>query len=133
MDATSTTTYPQKWQERFAFFEQHGAPNSPGFKEALKGLPSSQRRKITFNWLAWLFGPFYFLAVGMWRRALVAFGIAVAVGIVVSLLPDSVGNILSRGVGFALAFLFGLTANYSYFLKERRGDNGWNLFEGMRW
>ena len=117
MDATSTTTYPQKWQERFAFFEQHGAPNSPGFKEALKGLPSGQRRKITFNWLAWLFGPFYFLAVG----------------IVVSLLPDSVGNILSRGVGFGLAFLFGLTANYSYFLKERRGDNGWNLFEGMRW
>jgi hypothetical protein len=55
------------------------------------------------------------------------------VGVVTVFLPNSVGDILSRGVGFALAFLLGLTANYAYFLKERRGDTGWNLFEGMRW
>jgi len=134
MDATRTDTYPQKWQDRFAFFDQHGAPNSPGFKEALKALPSfGERRKINFNWLAWLFGPIYFAVLGMWKKALTGLGIAIALGVVTSFIPGHFSDVLARGVGFAMAFLFGLSANYGYYLKERRGQNGWNVFEGMRW
>jgi len=134
MDATRTDTYSQKWQDRFAFFDQHGAPNSPGYKEALKALPTwGARMKINFNWLAWLFGPFYFLVVGMWRKALTAFGIAIALGVVTSFMPGHMGDMVSRGAGIGLAVLFGMVANYSYYLKERQGQNGWNLFEGLRW
>lgn len=48
-----SATFPelrQKWQDRFAFFDLHGAPNTPAYKAALKALPSG-KMKINFKGL----------------------------------------------------------------------------------
>ncbi|MDR3446004.1 hypothetical protein [Dyella sp.] len=50
--------------------------------------------------------------------------------------PDVAVNHDHLAIGMHAAnhpFTRHMTANYAYFLKERRGDTGWNLFEGMRW
>lgn len=126
------SAYPKKWQDRFAFFDAHGAPNTPTYKAAIKALPSG-KMKINFNWLAWLFGPIYFFVLGMWRRALTCIGLCIVLGIITCVLPDKIGDVVSRGGGIALSLFYGLSANYGYYLKQVKGKNGWNLFEGMRW
>ena len=49
MNTVDLTRFSPKWQFRFNFFEQHGAPNSPTFKAAYKTLPFGQKIKVNFN------------------------------------------------------------------------------------
>jgi len=125
---------PQKWQDRFAFFDKHGAPNTRGFKEALKALPSwGEKIKIGGNWLAFFFGPIYFLILGLWKKALIGFAITVAIGVVCAFLPTSVGALLSRGLSIGMALLWSMSANYAFYLKKVKNQDSWNFFEGIRW
>lgn len=39
---TISKKYSAKWQTRFDFFDRHGAPSSPGFREVFKSLPFRQ-------------------------------------------------------------------------------------------
>lgn len=121
--------YSPKWQFRFNFFEQHGAPNSPGFKAAFKTLTFGQKIKINFNFFALFFSWIYLLILGMWRKALTILGITLVLMVIVAFLPDVVG----RAIGMAWAVLIALTTNYSYYLEKVKGDTSWNPFAGMRW
>jgi hypothetical protein len=110
------------WKERFRLIEKAGGARRPKFKE----LALSERRKIGFNILAFLFGPFYYLAKGMWRKALVLTALALVVFLLLSLLLkmgglDRVGQSFSLGVGF----FYGFRANVDYYKKKVLGDDGW--------
>jgi len=39
---------------------------------------------------------------------------------------------LSTGLSIALSMMYALMANYAYYLKEVKGEQGWNPFKGMR-
>ena len=56
-----------KWQTRFDFFDLHGAPNPPGFRQALKQLPFKQKIKVNFNLIAFFFGLIYLFLLGLWK------------------------------------------------------------------
>lgn len=128
--------YSQKWQDRFAFFDRHGAPNTPEFKAALKAETSGRRILFNMNIIAFFFGFIYFFVLGLWKKNLVLAAIAIGVVIILGIIEAVTGFYLPRGadmgISIAMAMMWSLTANYAYYLKEVKGLDGWNPFEGMR-
>jgi len=170
-----------EWRERFHFFERYGAPNSPEARAAFKVLPRSKMYLIYQNLFGLFFGPFYFLMLGMWKRALtlisIGVGSAFLVGVIQGVIPGRLSlvtlvlslsltsaaagmvnmmiialplflisdrNILTpdeitiglkmAAMAMCCAILSATTVNYSYYLKQAMGDNGWNPFKGtLRW
>lgn len=135
MDTSHSKQYSAKWQERFAFFEKNGAPGTAQYKTALKALPFGKRVLVNGNIIAFFFGFIYFFVLGLWRKNLVLFGIAVAAGVVLGVIEMIIGTALPHGVNMginiALALMWSMTANYAYYLKEVKGLDGWNPFEGF--
>ncbi|MDU9405772.1 DUF2628 domain-containing protein [Pseudomonas sp. zfem004] len=127
------TRYKPKWQERFAFFAQHGSPLSPAFKAAFKALPMGKRLLINMNFIAFFFGPIYLFVLGLWKKNLALLGISLAVGLVLGFYEGLTGTDLPRavdtGVNCGLAALWATVTNYAYYLKEVKGQQGWNPFE----
>lgn len=128
--------YSQKWQDRFAFFDQHGAPSTPEFKAALKAEPFGRRILFSMNIIAFFFGFIYFFVLGLWKKNLVLAAIAIGIGFILGIIEVVTGFYLPRGadmgINIALAMMWGMTANYAYYLKEVKGLDGWNPFEGIR-
>ncbi|USJ02981.1 hypothetical protein MUG10_02695 [Xanthomonas prunicola] len=59
----------EQWKTRFQVITKAGGGTTqPNFR----CLPIAERRGINFNWLAFLLGPFYFLAKGSGVRPLFA-------------------------------------------------------------
>jgi len=128
--------YSEKWQKRFEFFDRYGAPKSPEFREAFKAARMGTRMLINVNFIALFFGIIYFFILGLWKKNLVLTGIALGFGIVLSFIEIifniNIPQALDRGIATAFALLWGMTANYAYYLKEVKGTDNWNPFEGMR-
>lgn len=133
----SVKKYSEKWQSRFDFFDLHGAPNSPGFKPALKQLPFKQKAKYNFNFIAFFFGPIYLFVLGLWKRNITLILIMVAVFAALEIAFMMIGidypKYLDTGLGYGFSALYGSTTNYGYYLKERKGEQGWNPFKGIGW
>jgi hypothetical protein len=143
MDTTdkvpTRSEYSEKWQWRFDFFDTHGAPSSPGFKPALKQLKGRQGIKINFNFIAFFFGPIYLFVLGLWKKNLVLIGILIALNVALEILYSTsdlayaYAKQLNFAVGFSMNMIYSFTTNYAYYLKEIKGEQGWNPFKGMRW
>ncbi|MUL82459.1 DUF2628 domain-containing protein [Mycobacterium sp. CBMA247] len=118
------------WQKRFDFFNAYGLPNStPEAKAAYRALSFGARLQIGSNFLAFFFGPLYFIVKGMWRKGLTLLGIVVAATVILAVLnvPDGV----ARGAGIGLAAVAMSLANYAYYLHVAQGSRSWNLLEGF--
>ncbi|MBH3284025.1 DUF2628 domain-containing protein [Serratia marcescens] len=133
----ATKEYAVKWQTRFDFFGLYGAPNTPGFRHALKKLPFKQKVKVNFNFIAFFFGPVYLFVLGLWKRNITLILIMVVVYTTLSVVFSKMGiaypRYLDVGLGYGFNALYGISANYGYYLKEKKGEHGWNPFKGMRW
>jgi len=131
--------HPQRWAERFEFFDAHGVPGSPSYKEAFKKLTFMQRIKIGSNLPAFFFGPIYFLVIGLRRTAIATFGFACALIIVAVmadlLIPNArVADMIGRMAGLLVALVCAQVANYAYYRKEaKREEERWNFFKLIRW
>jgi hypothetical protein len=135
--APSRNAYSEKWQQRFAFFDEHGAPNSPTFKPALLKLPFKQKIRINANIIAFFFGPIYLFVLGLWKKNLTLIGILIALNIAAEIFYSATNFAYAKqldfGIGFAMNLLYAIATNYAYYLKEIKGEQGWNPFKGMRW
>ncbi|WP_438280752.1 DUF2628 domain-containing protein [Pseudomonas alabamensis] len=129
--------YKPKWQERFAFFDAYGAPNSKTYKAAYKQLPLKKKFLVNGSFIAFFFGPIYLFVLGLWKKNLALLGIILLSGLVVDILFALAGMETPRPVGSALGvvynLMYGWTTNYAYYLKERKGEQSWNPFVGFRW
>lgn len=129
--------YSAKWQARFDFFDRYGAPSSPSFREALKPLPFREKLRVNMNLIAFLFGPVYLFVLGLWKKNIMLILIMMAVYAVVIIALAIAGmefpRYLQVGLAYGFNALYGMSTNYNYYLKERKSDNGWNPFKGMRW
>jgi hypothetical protein len=129
-EQTSSVSLSPAWQKRFEFFDRYGLPSStPESKAAYRSLSFGTKMRVGSNFLAFVFGPIYFVVKGMWRKGLTLFGIALALSVVLFVFdaPDS----FTRVSGFAVASLAMSTANYAYYLHVTRGSESWNPFEGF--
>ncbi|GJI95364.1 hypothetical protein RugamoR57_20820 [Duganella caerulea] len=113
---------PQIWRIRFDLIELAGGPNLPRKKK----LTSSERMRTQFNVWAFLFGPLYYLAKGMWRKALAYWLIGFMLLFVVEVtMQDIDWTLLEKAVGIATTALYALRANIDYYKKMVLHDNGW--------
>ncbi|CAK9885170.1 MAG: hypothetical protein XXXJIFNMEKO3_01563 [Candidatus Erwinia impunctatus] len=130
-----TKQLSEKWQKSFAFFEKYGAPATAEHKAAYKALPFTQRSLITFNFFAFFFGIIYFLILGLWKKGLMIFAVSIGIEIVFIFIEVITGyqfpNSLSFGITMATILMYCVTANYAYYLKEVKGSDSWNTFEGL--
>ena len=59
--------------------------------------------------------------------------LTVALEVVYALVDFRSAKQVNFGVGFAFNLFYALSTNYAYYLKEQKGEQGWNPFKGMRW
>jgi len=110
------------WKQLFALIQRAGGPPLKNFQS----LSFGERMRVGMNFLAFLFGPFYYAAKGMWRKGLVLFvaGNAIIIGIafVCALLEIDVS---AQALGAGLGAVFGSQANMDFYKKEVLGKSGW--------
>ncbi len=89
-------------------------------------VPYNERRSIAFNALGFLFGPFYYLSKGMWRKAITYFSAAVACLMILSMVIDLLGfSDISKFLGYGVAGVFAVRVNIDYYKKMVLDENGW--------
>jgi uncharacterized protein YebE (UPF0316 family) len=93
----------------------------------IKSLSKADRRHVVgFNILAFLFGPFYYAAKGMWRKAISLFALMAAIVIALGLVLDAFGlERVANALGYGVGAVFAVRANIDYYKKMVLGDNGW--------
>lgn len=117
-DPISCLDVAESWKRKFRLIDKAGGPDIPRFRE----LSFGERFSLNFNILAFFFGPFYYLAKGLWRQAIIYFIFAVAV----FLLLEAIGlGQFSRSVGYGLAAGYAVRANISYYKKVVLGNIPW--------
>ncbi|MCW4453586.1 DUF2628 domain-containing protein [Flavobacterium sp. MXW15] len=117
-DRIAALDVSETWKRRFRAIEAAGGPELPRFRE----LPFSERRRVQFNLLAFLLGPFYYLAKGLWRQAVVYVLIALAVILLLELAGlDSV----TRVVGYGFAAVYAVRANIGYYKRMVLAQPPW--------
>lgn len=117
-DEISRLDVSDAWKARFRTIERAGGPDLPNFRD----LPGSERRGIHFNWVAFLLGPFYYLAKGLWRQAIAYTLFAFACVLVM----ETVGlGRFGQAVGYGIAALYAIRANISYYKRIVLGETPW--------
>jgi Protein of unknown function (DUF2628) len=111
------------WKKRFNWLKKAGGPSMPNFKT----MPKAERKGFNqFNILAFLFGPFYYLAKGMWRKGISLFVVCAAVVIALELLLVIIGfEQIGKALGYGVSAVFAMRANIDYYKKMVLGENGW--------
>ncbi|KAA8997778.1 DUF2628 domain-containing protein [Affinibrenneria salicis] len=145
MYADRELKYPRKWQTRFVFFDRHGAPNTKAYRAALKQETFLRRILIRINFIAFFFGFIYFFLIGLWRKALSMLALSYAINRITELLITkalmwhliTLGGAFLLNIAISLVYmllymvLWGLLANYAWYLKEVKNSTSWNPFEGF--
>ncbi len=93
----------------------------------MKNMSKEERKGFSaFNILALLFGPFYYITKGMWRKAISLFLVCVVVVVILELLLEVAGfGSVGRAPGYGVAAVFAVRANIDYYKKTVLGENGW--------
>lgn len=110
------------WKLKFRLLQKAGGPS----QKNLKALSSGERFKISLNLLAFLFGPLYYLAKGMWKKALSLFVVCAAAIVAVGFALELAGlSKVANALGYGAAAVFAVRANIDYYKKMVLGENGW--------
>lgn len=108
------------WKERFALIEKAGGAKLPKLGE----LESAEKRKVLFNIWGLLFAPFYYLAKGMWKKAIVLAALSIVIALVIdALLGES--RVVDLMTNLIAPALFAVRANVDFYKKTILGDNNW--------
>jgi hypothetical protein len=102
--------------------QKAGGPPLKNFK----ALTFGERMRVGMNFLAFIFGPFYYAAKGMWRKGLVLFVGGNAIIFVVALACAVLEiDVSPQAFGAGLGAVFGSQANMDFYKKEVLGKSGW--------
>lgn len=121
---TNTLKLSSRWEQRFALIEKAGGPKLQKFKDLTFG----ERFSIMMSFWAFFFGPFYYLYMRMWRKAIsysvVGYGLVFIV-LFLLILSGFDDESLTRSLGFGVGALFGGRAYIDYYRKMVLNQNGW--------
>ncbi|WNG86663.1 DUF2628 domain-containing protein [Mycobacterium sp. ITM-2016-00317] len=121
----------ESWRIRFAYFETYGSVwSTPEGKQAYRALSAWDRVCISWNVLAFLFGPAYFLAKGMWRKGVTLLLVACALSAAVLAVDPGAALVRAVVLIVPVPVLAMATANYAYYLHVVEGSRSWNPWEG---
>ncbi|MFC0139884.1 DUF2628 domain-containing protein [Erwinia mallotivora] len=93
--------------------------------------------RINFNFIAFFFGPVYLFFLGLWKKnitlILLMIAVYIGLGMAFAIAGMAYPKHLDIGVECTFNAVYGIATNYAYYLKERKGEQGWSPFKGMRW
>ena len=112
------------WRERFRLIDEHGMPNSRAHSLAMQQVAFWDRTRLVLSPLAFLFGPFYLLYLGLWRPAI---SLTVAT-FVFTAITDGIGvpDWFDRLTYIIPGAVFAFVCIPLYYLRVRRGIHSWN-------
>ncbi|QZT62036.1 DUF2628 domain-containing protein [Mycolicibacterium austroafricanum] len=120
----------ESWRIRFAYFETYGpVPWTLEARQGYRALSFWDRIRLSSNVSAFLLGPVYFFAKGMWRKGLTLCGLVGAS--VPAVLFTDVGGVIERVAALIVPVAATTTANYAYYLHVAKNSRSWNPLEGM--
>jgi hypothetical protein len=113
----------ETWKKRFRWLKKAGGPSMKN----LKDMPKSERiRGSPFNILAFLFGPFYYIVKGMWKKGVALFVVCVVAVVLLEILLSKFGfTKIGKSLGYGVSAVFAVRANIDYYKKMVLGENGW--------
>ncbi|WP_417662361.1 DUF2628 domain-containing protein [Pseudomonas sp.] len=111
------------WKERFRAITAAGGPALKN----IKSLPKSQRKKaFNVNFLAFLFGPFYYLVKRMWKKAIFYTITMMVIIVILSIILDYLGYPrIADSLHFGAAGFFAAKANIDFYKHRVLHDRGW--------
>ncbi len=114
--------FPKQWAEIFLLIDKAGGVKLPLLKE----MPRKEQSKIRINWLAFLLGPFYYLAIGLWRPMITYFFCIVLFFMALDYLALTYFGIENLKIpGIAAAVVWGMLANINYYKMKVLGEKNW--------
>lgn len=116
----STQEISDAWKEKFALIEKAGGVKLPKAGE----LGFRERSKVTFNIWGFLFAPFYYLAKGMWKKAMVLTALSIVIVVVLDAIFGGIG-IVDLMTNLVAPVIFATRANIDFYKKSVLGDNNW--------
>jgi len=108
------------WKNKFALIEKAGGVRLQKFNELTSG-----ERMVIFNVLGALFCFMYYLAKGMWKKAIVLTSISIVLIFIIDAILESMDMGNSKITYFVSPAIFATRANIDYYKKMVLGDNGW--------
>ncbi len=109
----------ESWKRTFELIEKAGGVKLPNFKT----LSFGERIKFINIW-AFLFGPFYYFAKGMWKKAISLWAVSVLIIVISQAIFQALG-FSDPATYIVVAAIFGSRANIDYYKKIKLGDNNW--------
>ena len=116
--AVDSGGFSEKWRQRFAAIEKAGGERTRWWRwPERKMLTGKERRLITSNLWAFLFGPFYYLSIGLWRKAITLTLLAAVIDVALGVTADALGYSIANFLWIVSAVMFKQCANVDYYRK----------------
>lgn len=109
------------WIHKFAMVEKAGGLKMQNQKDLTVG----ERMAVIFNIWGFLFGPFYYLVKGMWRKAIMLTVLGLTAAFLLQVVLEMLhmnGEALTR---FVCPAIFACRATIDYYKKVVLKDNAW--------
>lgn len=108
------------WQKRFKLIEKAGGSKLPQIKK----LNFGERMNVSFNVWGFLFGPFYYLTKGMWKKAITLVVLSVLAYVVIAAILEAM-KFNSTILNFLSALIFASRANIDFYKKMTLNNDEW--------
>lgn len=116
----------EKWRRRFAAIEKAGGERVRWWRwPEGKQLSWKEKRLITSNLWAFLFAPFYYLYLGMWRKAITLSLVAVVIDVILGMAGDALNIPVDNFLWIVSAIMFKQCANIDYYRKVALKRREW--------
>lgn len=108
----------EKWRRRFAAIEKAGGERTRWWRwPEAKRLTGKEKRLITSNLWAFVFGPFYYLYLGLWRKAITLSLVALMIDVILGMAGDALDFPVDHFLWIVSAVMFRQCANVDYYRK----------------
>jgi hypothetical protein len=116
--AADSGGFSEKWRQRFAAIEKAGGERTRWWRwPEAKQLTGKEKRLITSNLWAFVFGPFYYLYLGLWRKAITLLVVVLVIDFILEIVGNAVGFPIDRFLWLVSAIMFKQCANIDYYRK----------------
>lgn len=124
--AVDSSGISEKWRQRFAAIEKAGGERTRWWRwPEGKQLTGKEKRLITSNLWAFVFGPFYYLALGLWRKAITLMVVVLVIDVILEIVGNAVGFPVDRFLWIVSAIMFKQCANVDYYRKTVLNRREW--------
>ncbi len=116
----------EKWQQRFRAIEKAGGERARWWRwPEAKQLTAKEKRLITSNLWAFVFGPFYYLYLGMWRKAITLTLVVLMIDVILDMAGDALNFPVDHFLWIVSAVMFKQCANVDYYRKAVLKRRDW--------